>query len=242
MTVIVGHAQTLAKREDQSVSGPATSIADRGQALHRLSEKARSIERLVAEGTGERSTVDLAGLVAEVVADQREAVGAESTADATVDVSVPSTQLSTNRPILEAVLENAIENAIRHHDRPDPTVRIRLESTAEGIDLLVEDDGPGLPEHERETIESGSESALQHASGLGLWVITWGVETLGGTVSFEEREPRGTRVRISLPTLELGQDAPAEVPSDGNDQAERDPQSNDGEVTLGDGSVEAPTD
>jgi signal transduction histidine kinase len=207
MTVIVGHAQTLAKRDDDAVSGPAETIADRGQALHRLSEKARSIERLVAEGTGERSTVDLADVVDGVVGEYRTAAEGTEAEGATFDVAIPTTEIETNRSILDAVLDNAVENAIRHHDRPDPTVRIRVESTPAGLDLLVEDDGPGLPDHERETIESGSESALRHASGLGLWVITWGVETLGGEVSFEERDPRGTRVRLSLPTT--GQDTGA---------------------------------
>jgi PAS domain S-box-containing protein len=210
MTVIVGHARTLADRDDETVSGPAATIADRGEALHRLGEKARAVEGLVAEGAGERTAADVASVVTRVAEDARE----EADGDVTIQVDVPATEVVTNAAILEAVLENAIENAIRHSDRPEPTVWIRLETTPDGLDLLVEDEGPGIREHEREAIAAGSESALQHASGLGLWVITWGVETLGGEVAFEEREPRGTRVRLSLPAAEPDADDPAGTATD----------------------------
>jgi len=68
--------------------------------------------------------------------------------------------------------------------------------------FTVEDDGPGIPEHEIEAIESGRETALEHGSGLGLWVVEWGAAAIGAEVEYADREPRGTRVTVSIPIVD----------------------------------------
>jgi len=67
--------------------------------------------------------------------------------------------------------------------------------------LTVEDDGPGIPDHEIEAVESGRETALEHGSGLGLWVVEWGAAAIGADVDYADREPRGTRVTVSIPIV-----------------------------------------
>lgn len=80
-----------------------------------------------------------------------------------------------------------------------PTVR--LEATASEPDVVIEisDNGPGIPETELEPLRAGMETALEHTSGLGLWIANWIVEASGGTLSFAANDPRGTVVRIELP-------------------------------------------
>ncbi|OYR82678.1 hypothetical protein DJ71_11565, partial [Halorubrum sp. E3] len=67
--------------------------------------------------------------------------------------------------------------------------------------LTVEDDGPGIPDHEVDAVESGRETALEHGSGLGLWVVAWGAAAVGADVEYADREPRGTRVTVSVPVV-----------------------------------------
>ena len=67
--------------------------------------------------------------------------------------------------------------------------------------LTVEDDGPGIPDHEVSAVESGRETALEHGSGLGLWVVEWGAAALGADVEYADRDPRGTRVTVSIPAM-----------------------------------------
>jgi len=62
----------------------------------------------------------------------------------------------------------------------------------------VSDDGPGVPDHELAVIDEGAESALEHGSGLGLWLVDWGANTLGGDVTFDVDES-GTTVTVTLP-------------------------------------------
>jgi len=56
-------------------------------------------------------------------------------------------------------------------------------------------------------IREGSETALEHGSGPGLWLGEWGVARLDGTVEFGQTDPHGTVVTLRLPD---GVDAGAE--------------------------------
>jgi len=81
----------------------------------------------------------------------------------------------------------------------DPTVTVRLAARdADGVVFEVIDGGPGIPEHEREVLDATEETALEHGSGLGLWIVKWGVVSLGGSVAFDVTDA-GTTVRLRLP-------------------------------------------
>ncbi|WP_048077692.1 HAMP domain-containing sensor histidine kinase, partial [Halorubrum sp. AJ67] len=180
-------------------------------------EKAGTVEQLLADSDPERT--DVRDLLRSVVADARERDG-----DATVELDVDGAERevdeagwTTNvRPdALRAVVENTVENAVDHHDgegteREDGgtwvRASLRREARASGDDdarfvLTVEDDGPGIPDHEVEAVESGRETALEHGSGLGLWVVAWGAAAIGADVAYADWEPRGTRVRVSIPVV-----------------------------------------
>jgi len=70
-----------------------------------------------------------------------------------------------------------------------------------GVEIVVEDDGPGIPDHQVAVLEEGAETPLLHGNGIGLWLVHWAVGTLRGDVEFE-RIPDGSRVRIRVPTLD----------------------------------------
>ena len=59
------------------------------------------------------------------------------------------------------------------------------------------DDGPGIPDWELESLDAGTESPLQHSTGLGLWQLSWAVTTLNGDVSFDTTD--GTAVEMFIP-------------------------------------------
>ena len=68
--------------------------------------------------------------------------------------------------------------------------------------LTVADDGPGIPDQEVDAIESGRETALEHGSGLGMWVVEWGAGALGADVDYAARDPRGTLVTVRIPVVD----------------------------------------
>ncbi len=93
-----------------------------------------------------------------------------------------------------------VDNALRHGG-PGITVRVAARR-APGIELIVSDDGIGIPESERavvvERFVRGDPARSGEGSGLGLSIATWIVGAHGGRLLLEDNRP-GLRVRILLP-------------------------------------------
>ena len=222
--VLTGYGALLADRlDDRELVKMADAIERRADALAGLGEKASTVDSVLAAGTP--VTVDVREEADAVVTAARER---EPNASIECVVDESTTTIRARRDAVRAMLENTVENAIEHHDgegteRDDGGVWVRVTlrtATADAgddpnpadLEIVVEDDGPGIPDHEVAAIESGRETALEHGSGLGLWVIEWSASTLGAAVTYADRTPRGTRVTIRLPTAAVnrsGSEAPA---------------------------------
>lgn len=117
----------------------------------------------------------------------------------TVDSPSETVEILTDSAVARLILEELVENALEHSNREDPTVTVIIRRTSEGGELEVCDDGPGIPERERQILLTGKESAAMHGTGIGLWLVYWGVTRLGGQLSFADRQPQGSVVTVSLP-------------------------------------------
>ena len=116
-----------------------------------------------------------------------------ATYDSSVAVEAPdSLIITTDRAALEAAIESAVDNAVTHATN----VTTSLQQTPDGCEIRVTDDGPGIPESELSALETRTETALQHGTGLGLWQLTWAARTLAGNVSFDTSN--GTTVTITV--------------------------------------------
>jgi PAS domain S-box-containing protein len=225
--VVHGYGELLADRvEDSELARMADAVERRAGALAALGEKAGTVERLLSDGDASAVAVD--ELVENVVADARErepaaTVELDVERDGERDAGEEESEWTTRvrAGALRAVVENTVENALAHHDgegveRADGEAWVRVALTREGGErdgddgngdrparfaLTVTDDGPGIPDHETEAVESGRETALEHGSGLGLWVVAWGAAAVGAEVDYAEREPRGTTVAVSIPIV-----------------------------------------
>jgi signal transduction histidine kinase len=110
-------------------------------------------------------------------------------------VTVPdSSSLVTDGEALRLALRSAIENAAEHaHD----SVTVTVDELADGYEIVVADDGPGIPESELDSLDAESETRLQHGTGLGLWQLKWSAMKLNGGLSFDTTD--GTTVRLTVP-------------------------------------------
>jgi signal transduction histidine kinase len=102
---------------------------------------------------------------------------------------------------LAAMADNLLENAGRH-GRPDGTVVATVSRDRSGrVSLVVEDDGPGIPEDVREDIferfERG-DTAGPGGSGLGLALVRQQAGLHGGEVSVDRSPTGGARFRVVL--------------------------------------------
>ncbi|WP_244531455.1 histidine kinase N-terminal 7TM domain-containing protein [Halogranum amylolyticum] len=103
--------------------------------------------------------------------------------------------------VLESVFSNLLENAVVHNPSDDPHVRVsvRRVSDAGRVRVDVADDGPGIDDYELCVLKDGTETPLKHGSGLGLWIVKWGVDAAGGTVGFAANDPTGLVVTVDVP-------------------------------------------
>ena len=184
--VIKSNAEILA---ENGHGDRAEVIIESADGLANLGYKARSIDRFVSRRIHETER-DLVTVVEGVVEDR---CGSDPTVR--VDLDAPeSATLVTDWEALSAALDSAVGNAVQH---ADAVVTVEVTEYATGYRITVTDDGPGIPDSELAAIDAGSETPLQHGTGLGLWQIKWGIKKLNGTVSFENED--GAIVRMTVP-------------------------------------------
>lgn len=100
------------------------------------------------------------------------------------------------------VLYNLLSNAARFSE-PGGEIRLTVTARGERIQFVVEDEGAAMPDEVRAALldrgDAGG-SARQRGAGMGFAIVRAFVNLHGGTIHVERREPRGTRVVVSLPT------------------------------------------
>jgi signal transduction histidine kinase len=111
------------------------------------------------------------------------------------------------RDQLARVVRNLLDNADRH---AGDHVEVALSSNNGTVDLVVEDDGPGIPEADRERVFDRftrlDEGRTRDAggAGIGLAIVRAIVERHGGGVRVEQGMNGGARFVVSLPNGDTG--------------------------------------
>jgi signal transduction histidine kinase len=101
--------------------------------------------------------------------------------------------------VVRRILHELVENALEHSDSDTVSVRIIVRPGPDGAaELVVADDGPGLPEWVHEVLAAGTETQLKHNQGIGLWFVRWAVTQLSGELVVEQNDPTGTVVTVRL--------------------------------------------
>lgn len=107
------------------------------------------------------------------------------------------------RPMaLARAFGNIIENAARYAKKK---IRITEKDSAEQVEIIIEDDGPGIPDDKKRDAlrpfvrldEARSEET--GGTGLGLSIAQTAIENHGGQMFLEDSDMGGLRVRIILP-------------------------------------------
>ena len=110
--------------------------------------------------------------------------------------------------LVRELIRNLVDNAVQYTPGGGTvTVRLLPDPYGQVAVLQVEDNGPGIPESERELVFQPFYRALGtevDGSGLGLAIVREIVERHRGTVTIEATNPRaaspGTRFTVRLPT------------------------------------------
>lgn len=200
LSVVTGNAEVVASRaDDPDLASCGEKIVSVSQRLAAFGDRAREFDRILDSATESAGPSAVADVVEDVVINIQ-----ETHPDARIDVDVPADlELRVERSVLRIVFENLLRNAIEHNDgeRPRVEVRATVETDGRSVHFEIRDNGPGIPDAEVAVLSDGSETALEHGSGLGLWVVHSAVTAMGGDVSFETADSGGTTVSLRLPGI-----------------------------------------
>ena len=165
--------------------------------LNELVGELLGMARLGSEQALQRDTVDLADLLRTTVAALPPAAQALA-----VEAADGLGTLEADPRLLGRALSNLLRNAQKY-----AAASIRLSARRDGRQLFiaVEDDGPGIPENERERIFEPfyrldrSRDRATGGFGLGLSIARKAVLLHGGTLTVEQSTLGGARFVIALP-------------------------------------------
>lgn len=145
------------------------------------------IDILLVTARGSDATIDWEAVVLrDVITD---AWADEATEMATLEIETDET-IPADATHVRHLFQNLFRNAVEHGDE-DVTVRVGDIADADGF--YVEDDGPGIPESERETVFAAGYTTDADGIGLGLTFIAQLAETYGWETSVQESRKGGAR-------------------------------------------------
>lgn len=195
LTAIIGYGEDLAS-SDHAVRAHAVRVVREQAARCRA-----IVKRMTMIGRRRLLTVSrfrLQELVQRVVDGMRPQL-----AEAGVDVlrDVPQElRLVADMAGFEQVLTNLLSNAIQV-SKPGQQIVIRVEALSEGVQLVVRDHGPGVPDvdHNRIFEPFWTTKRANQGTGLGLAVVDAIVHAHGGKIEISDAEGGGAEFRILWP-------------------------------------------
>lgn len=104
---------------------------------------------------------------------------------------------------LGVVLNNILSNALKYRDvsKEKSFVNIIIRSNKTNAIIVIEDNGVGIANNDKEKIFEMFYRAttLSSGSGLGLYIVKEALEKLGGTVNVESEQDKGTKFIVEIP-------------------------------------------
>jgi signal transduction histidine kinase len=199
IAAILGLALTLEDPAvvDDEARDLAGRIAANARRLDRLLNDLLDLDRL-ARGVAEPAQwpVDVGALLERVVDES----GASGERDVTVEAERLVAEVDASK--VERILETLVANAVRHTP-PGSRIWASARPERDGVLLLVEDDGPGVPPEQREAIFDPVRREVlpdrAAGAGLGLVLVTRFAALHGGRAWVQDREGGGASFRVWLP-------------------------------------------
>jgi EAL domain-containing protein (putative c-di-GMP-specific phosphodiesterase class I)/anti-sigma regulatory factor (Ser/Thr protein kinase) len=202
LTSVMGIAALLCLRGNELDPDPRHALIERlhanAELLMELLEDATEADELTrADVVIQRRVADVHALVRNVVEDLAYVEGSTAVV---VDIE-PGLRAVLDRVKVARILEILIGNAFTHGGA-GVSVRVSARATDEGLELIVDDDGPGIrPETRKLVFEPFAQSnldATNRGAGLGLYIVSELTAVHRGRVRVEDSPAGGARFRVVL--------------------------------------------
>ena len=182
MNVILGRAEMLQEIDDEGYRTAAEQIERVGQEMINVSNKARKAHKHPDVPADEDCRIDLVAPTEQVL--RKFAI---SYPDADTTANLPDEARALAPPSYEVALMELLENAVVHHPSGNGPVTVDIETDDDRVGVHVTDECEPIPDSVVETLDQGTEQPLHHNEGIGLWIVEWVAETVGGDLGFDRR-------------------------------------------------------
>jgi signal transduction histidine kinase len=198
-------ALSLAQRGDAGAADNLARIGREADRLEDLIARALLLARLERPALGiESEQVNVAALLEEIVGDV--AIEADARGSRVELQAVGTLELVADREALRSAFENVLRNAVRYSPSGSQ-LTVRAHRSAASIEVVIEDQGPGVPEKDLAQIfepfyrVDASRDRAEGGEGLGLAIAARAIALHQGSIEARNRPATGLSVRIVLPAL-----------------------------------------
>ena len=196
LSVLLGWAQMLEEHVDDDGREYLEKILNSGEHVVELTEIAREYAATVT--TDKDAAIGPTPIrdILETELSLREESFPE--AEFVVQDSLPDVAVAANS-MLSSVFRNLLNNAVQHNDKDTPVVEVSCELRDETVEVRVADNGPGIPDRQKDGIFGKGEKGLDSpGTGIGLYLVHTLVDQFGGEVWAEANDPTGTVFVVQL--------------------------------------------
>ena len=180
------------------------AMAGEGDAVEALKDDVSEMEHMLegylafARGEGDEAPtrINMSKMLNEVVILARRT-------GATIELNIDTSVFIRVRPnAFKRCLTNLVENANRYATN----IKIHLKSDKDPFEIIIDDDGPGIPENNREDVFKpffrldDSRNLETGGVGLGLTISRDTIRGHGGDITLENSPLGGVRAIITIPT------------------------------------------
>ncbi len=127
---------------------------------------------------------------------------------------------------LEKIVQNLIANAIKFSN-PQGTIAVHLETGDQTFSIRISDQGIGIPEEKLPHIfdrfyqADATDTRTREGAGIGLALTKELTELLGGHISVDSEEGKGTVFAVTLPLVAAPENSPVAMPEESPDTGDR---------------------
>lgn len=216
LNAILGFGQLLQMQTDDSGQLVMLGhIVEGGRHLLSLVNEILDISRIESHRTAiNPECVNLARLLREVVDLSTPTAMAQGVELHIVDGEQGANYAYADPQRLRQILVNLVTNAIKYN-RPGGHVRLACVESGKRIQIVVEDNGPGIAPDMRHRLFTafdrlGAEQTNIEGTGLGLALSQRLAEAMDGAITYEEAAGGGCRFTVDLPAASDGPEPPPE--------------------------------
>ncbi|MFB6091709.1 MAG: sensor histidine kinase, partial [Haloquadratum sp.] len=202
LQVVTGYGEVLTDHVDDEGADYLDTLRTNAEHAVELTRTARDLADVMLSTEGEkRDRVPLR----ETLEAEIDKLDAEyPAACVAIEGSVPAVPVRADA-MLDSVFRNLLTNAVQHNDKDVPEISIAATADDERVTVRIADNGPGVPDDQKETIFGKGEKGLDsEGTGLGLYLVQHLVTRYGGSVWVEDSDPTGAVFVVELPRADAG--------------------------------------